>query len=323
MDPATIASLFASGGQITGGALNTIAGIRQNKKSRQFALDMFNLQDSTQLRNWHMQNAYNDPSAQMERLRKAGLNPALIYGAKPPGASGNSSPIGTPQGMGAQFNNPNPGGMVMAAGNTLAAMYDLELKQAQIDNVRADNTVKLSTAALNRAGESRSKFDLNFDRSMIETSSEMMREQLRKLQQDRQLALNEDERRTIALSKDLYTATEAVLTSRAGRAKTAQEIENLKQLRRNLKKDQTLKQLDINLKRAGVQPHHPLFAQMVAQYLRGFSVPGFTTPKKKVDPKNVKRDLDKWMQKQDSMMKSWGPPPKSWGWGEKDYLNKP
>lgn len=29
---------------------------------------------------WNMNNAYNDPSAQMERLRKAGLNPNLVYG---------------------------------------------------------------------------------------------------------------------------------------------------------------------------------------------------------------------------------------------------
>lgn len=32
------------------------------------------------LQMWNLQNAYNDPSAQMERLRKAGLNPNLVYG---------------------------------------------------------------------------------------------------------------------------------------------------------------------------------------------------------------------------------------------------
>lgn len=29
---------------------------------------------------WNLQNAYNDPSAQMQRLRAAGLNPNLVYG---------------------------------------------------------------------------------------------------------------------------------------------------------------------------------------------------------------------------------------------------
>lgn len=32
------------------------------------------------LQMWNLQNAYNDPSAQMERLQKAGLNPNLVYG---------------------------------------------------------------------------------------------------------------------------------------------------------------------------------------------------------------------------------------------------
>ena len=29
---------------------------------------------------WNMQNAYNTPKAQMQRLKDAGLNPALMYG---------------------------------------------------------------------------------------------------------------------------------------------------------------------------------------------------------------------------------------------------
>ncbi len=37
---------------------------------------------------WHMQNQYNDPSAQMQRFKRAGLNPNLVYGQ---GTSGNSS----------------------------------------------------------------------------------------------------------------------------------------------------------------------------------------------------------------------------------------
>lgn len=39
------------------------------KDQQRFAVDM-----------WNMQNAYNTPSAQMQRLRDAGLNPNLAYG---------------------------------------------------------------------------------------------------------------------------------------------------------------------------------------------------------------------------------------------------
>ncbi len=39
-----------------------------------------NLANSQNIEFWNMQNAYNDPSAQMARLKQAGLNPNLIYG---------------------------------------------------------------------------------------------------------------------------------------------------------------------------------------------------------------------------------------------------
>jgi hypothetical protein len=37
--------------------------------------------DAQNIKFWQMQNKYNDPSQQMARLKKAGLNPALIYGS--------------------------------------------------------------------------------------------------------------------------------------------------------------------------------------------------------------------------------------------------
>lgn len=39
---------------------------------------------------WNLQNAYNDPSAQMQRLKNAGLNPNLVYGK---GATTLSAPM--------------------------------------------------------------------------------------------------------------------------------------------------------------------------------------------------------------------------------------
>lgn len=37
--------------------------------------------DQQNIKFWQMQNAYNTPAQQMARLKKAGLNPALIYGS--------------------------------------------------------------------------------------------------------------------------------------------------------------------------------------------------------------------------------------------------
>lgn len=62
-------------GMLASGVEGLISG-RSSKKQRQWAESM-----------WHKQNAYNTPTAQMQRLRDAGLNPALMYGK---GTTGNA-----------------------------------------------------------------------------------------------------------------------------------------------------------------------------------------------------------------------------------------
>ena len=41
---------------------------------------------------WNMQNQYNSPTAQMSRLRQAGLNPNLVHGSGVTGNSAGSAP---------------------------------------------------------------------------------------------------------------------------------------------------------------------------------------------------------------------------------------
>lgn len=69
-------NLLSAGGGIAGTIMNYISGVRANdtnialaRENRQFMLDQ-----------WHRENAYNLPSAQMQRLAVAGLNPNLVYG---------------------------------------------------------------------------------------------------------------------------------------------------------------------------------------------------------------------------------------------------
>lgn len=58
-------------------------------EQQQHNKDMFNMQTQANIDMWNMNNEYNDPSAQVERLRKAGLNPSMMMGSA--GASGVSS----------------------------------------------------------------------------------------------------------------------------------------------------------------------------------------------------------------------------------------
>lgn len=117
------------------GSLVTFAGntISQERALRQ----QVGLQHDAQQWNetmWERTNQYNSPQAQMQRFKSAGLNPNLIYGAAS-GASGASAPS-----------------MSSSAAPSPAQMPPIELAQlallrAQKDNIEADTSDKIASAA--------------------------------------------------------------------------------------------------------------------------------------------------------------------------------
>lgn len=54
---------------VAGGIIGAVTAKRRMKRANKM-----------NIQNWHMQNAYNHPKAQMQRLQEAGLNPNLVYG---------------------------------------------------------------------------------------------------------------------------------------------------------------------------------------------------------------------------------------------------
>ena len=89
-----------------------------------------NLANSQNIEFWNMQNAYNTPKAQMERLQAAGLNPNLIYGSNAnTGVAGSIAPS-----KAAPYNIKNPVPLQAA------------LLTAQIDNMNANTKKTLEDA---------------------------------------------------------------------------------------------------------------------------------------------------------------------------------
>lgn len=72
MWPYVLAGGIAATGSLVNGLVNRWKDKRDQKEMMQY-------QNEINLRNWSLENQYNTPSAQMQRLRDAGLNPNLIY----------------------------------------------------------------------------------------------------------------------------------------------------------------------------------------------------------------------------------------------------
>lgn len=67
-------------GQVGAAVVNSDGSHRSQWRAYDINKRLADYQNAINIQNWNMQNEYNKPSAQMERLAEAGLNPNLVYG---------------------------------------------------------------------------------------------------------------------------------------------------------------------------------------------------------------------------------------------------
>lgn len=126
-----LGALLAIGGSIYNASVsrkNTKDTIEANKQQAEYAY-------SKDVESWNRQNAYNDPSAQMDRLKAAGLNPNMVYGTGTSAATGSASPAQM-----AKYNAPTLKYDYEPVANLpamIGAYQDFKMRQAQTDNIKA------------------------------------------------------------------------------------------------------------------------------------------------------------------------------------------
>lgn len=120
-----IGSLFQSGQNARVARENTDKTIEAN-------LNLARYQYSKDLEMWNRANTYNSPQQQMARFQQAGLNPNLIYSQGTSGLSPNALP--KYQAPNVQYNYEPSTNLPQ----TLSFFQDYQVKQAQIDNLKAN-----------------------------------------------------------------------------------------------------------------------------------------------------------------------------------------
>jgi len=248
---------------VAGSALNSFSAQQTNAQQQRFNYDMYKIQRADALADWERNNAYNSPQAQMQRYQEAGLNPHLIYGQ---GSNGNASPMRSPDMQPVNFRDPRPGDALA----TLSQIYDLDIKAAQADNLKAQNTVIKQDALLRAAqivstqyGSERSKFDLDQLVSLKDVSADYKRTQLQKLKADLAYTTNQDARNAAANASSLREAAERMKNLQLQRAHTRADIDRINKVSRSIMGDIQLKELDYGLRRQGINPNDPMWARML------------------------------------------------------------
>ena len=192
---------------------------------------------------WQRQNAYNHPSEQMKRLREAGLNPHMIYGGTPSSATGNAGDISPMKGHEVRFDNPL---------RDINMFADYDLKNAQTDNVKSQNDVNEQQAILTAAQTAdtvakgaKSKVEAEIAKELKQTSVDAAKEELR---QKRHETIRRDLDNTLK-SKTLKDNIEKIYY----------ETQMAKKTMRGKELDNTIKQLEIDLKKLGIEKNDPWF----------------------------------------------------------------
>lgn len=295
-------SIIAGGSGLLGGIINAASTAHQNRLSRQFSREMYDRTRADNLEFWNMQNEYNSPQAQMKRLQDANLNPAMMYGSS--GGGGNAGSIPTPDVQPAQFRTPEWGNAISQSGlSFLNSMYDLDIKQAQAKNLEAQNSVILQDAMLRAvqtqklaSDKDRVVFDLDFARELRSTNADALRELVRQRRVATDNSIEENARRAVQSSTSVTEAFERMrnmqesrlnlqsqrATSEEERRRIRADIDRIKATTLNLYKDNVLKDMELSLRKQGLNPNDPLWSRIVAKGLSDYFNPSSSDGSKSI-----------------------------------------
>lgn len=269
LDPASassVASLIPSATGFISEVGNAFMTAQTNRKNREFALQQYEREKTDNLAQWQRQNEYNSPSAQMERLQSAGLNPNLVYGK---GADNIAAPIVAARGQSPQATAPR-----MDLTRPFSDYQNYALRKAQIDNQTVQNTVLLQEAALKAAttasvvqNTAKSSFDLDLAKELRQISANVAGEQLRKLQFDNNYTIEKTEQFVAQKASNIQMAAEKVLSERANRANTETERNRINAMIEQVRSSTALQNLDIQLKKNGINPNDPIYLRVLGRIL--------------------------------------------------------
>lgn len=267
IDPVTGSIITAGIGAITQGA-NAAATGANNRKARAFAKEMFDKQNARDLGYWHMQNEYNSPEAQMRRLKDAGLNPNMVYGngavannASAPHAS--NAPSWTPEAP--RFDS-------SFAQQGLSQYFDLEMRKAQTDNLKAQNTVIMQDAALRAAqtgktiqDTARSSVETDKASTLLKYAGDMASAQLAKITAEGNLTTSENQRRFEYLG---------IAADKNARDRELNKLLQNKTISETQKTriETSIAALEADLRKNGINSHDPIWARAIGQILSKYGI---------------------------------------------------
>lgn len=269
--PIIAAAGIGAAASLWSGQKNRDAAKKANAEERAWNEKMFDKQNQRDIDFWKMQNAYNDPSAQMNRLGDAGLNPHLMYGSGSNAASGNASPIATHSAPSytPRVQNYNEISQVgNLAANSLNLIYDIQQKKANIALTDAQAKATLANSA-NR--EFMNRFNTpEYEEAMKQAlprnaMSDMSYKQgsldIQNLDRMTKEATTQTAREMAGLFENGERGANLFIQ------KYTQDLKNAVLLNDGMRYQNELKKLELDLNRKGIQKNDPIYMRIIGRIL--------------------------------------------------------
>lgn len=288
--------IITAAANLAGVGATAAAQGKMNRKSRRWNEKMYAWQRNDALTDWRMQNEYNSPMAQMARLSEAGLNPNLVYGNGAEAMSSSGPRSSSVEGYSPKA--PDFSGVGAAVGGYL----DSQVKQQQLDNLAAQKTLLGQQALLaaaqitdTTARAAKTAQDTEIGKATLkraddiaQSSLEMTRAGISKTLADTTYTISQNERAALSNDMSLREAVERIASMRMGRKLTGAQIENVKEDTwqkkiqgqnlgaqeseiykriQSMQRDIDLKDLDINLRKMGINPQDPIYLRILGRIL--------------------------------------------------------
>lgn len=271
IDPGT-ATVIASGIGALSGAANATATGKMNKKSRQFSRETYAKTKADNIQFWNMQNEYNSPEKQMERLKAAGLNPNMVYDKG--GAIQSAGNISSPDVQPAQFRTPDFGSI---GTGLVQGYFDTKIKQAQYDNLKQTNTVLQQEAILKAAqaeGEAVRTYGKGLENYVYHQNSDALARGAylanEKTSADIQYTNDENARKAAMQAPNLQQAVIGVARAAAGLDLDKSQLKMLEQQIYNAKQEGIFKKVQAEFAQMGANFNDPLVMRWIGDYIGGF-----------------------------------------------------
>lgn len=263
---------FPIAAAIMGGAglLGDVFNIGQQQSNNNLQLEMMNQQRTWAVDDWNRNNAYNSPAQQMQRYKDAGLNPHLIYGQ-----SNTSAPVRSTDTAKTQAPQTNIGNVAQSMLSGYLSMYELQKTQAETNRLEKATELLEAQRRLteqNTTGKGLSNFllgnTMDYQMDYIAGKNKLQAADIAKKTVDTQFTINQDTRNTLLTANTLSQGVEKVLSMQADRSYQGVQKLYLQEQIRNLRKDGTLKDLDIKLRQLGIQPGDPAWLRIGSQIIQ-------------------------------------------------------